>query len=78
MRGINNGSRNETPLHPIRITKAFYMGAYDVTVKEFRDFVKNDTKYKTDAEKGDGGMVFSNQENRWVPKGHEVGSVPCA
>ncbi|MGC8603483.1 MAG: formylglycine-generating enzyme family protein, partial [Desulfomonilaceae bacterium] len=59
--------QDETPLHPVRITKPFYMGAYDVTVKEFRDFV-NDTKYKTDAEKGEGGMIFSNKENRWVPK----------
>ena len=68
--------QDETPLHPIRITKAFYMGAYDVTVKEFRDFV-NDTKYKTDAEKGDGGMVFSNKENRWVPqKDMKWDSVP--
>ena len=53
--------QDETPLHPIRITKPFYMGAYEVTVKEFRDFV-DDTKYKTDAEKGDGGMIFSNKE----------------
>ena len=68
--------QDETPLHPIRITKPFYMGAYEVTVKEFRDFV-NDTKYKTDAEKGDGGMIFSNKENRWVPqKNMKWDSVP--
>lgn len=68
--------QDETPLHPIRITKPFYMGAYEVTVKEFRDFV-DDTKYKTDAEKGDGGMIFSNKENRWVPqKNMKWDSVP--
>ncbi len=68
--------QDETPLHPVRITKPFYMGAYDVTVKEFRDFV-DDTKYKTDAEKGDGGMIFSNKENRWVPqKNMKWDSVP--
>ncbi len=68
--------QDETPLHPVRITKPFYMGAYDVTVKEFRDFV-DDTKYKTDAEKGDGGMIFSNKEDRWVPqKNMKWDSVP--
>ena len=68
--------QDETPLHPVRITKPFYMGAYEVTVKEFRDFV-NDTKYKTDAEKGDGGMIFSNTENRWVAqKNMKWDSVP--
>ncbi|MGO8880474.1 MAG: SUMF1/EgtB/PvdO family nonheme iron enzyme [Desulfomonilaceae bacterium] len=68
--------QDETPLHPIRITKPFYMSAYEVTVKEFRDFV-DDTKYKTDAEKGDGGMIFSNKENRWVPqKNMKWDSVP--
>ncbi len=68
--------QDETPLHPVRITKPFYLGAYEVTVKEFRDFV-DDTKYKTDAEKGDGGMIFSNKENRWVPqKDMKWDSVP--
>ncbi|MGC8659550.1 MAG: SUMF1/EgtB/PvdO family nonheme iron enzyme, partial [Desulfomonilaceae bacterium] len=68
--------QDETPLHPVRITKPFYMGAYEVTVKQFRDFV-SDTKYKTDAEKGDGGMVFSNKENRWVAqKDMKWDSVP--
>ncbi len=68
--------QDETPLHPVRITKPFYMGVYDVTVKEFRDFV-DDTKYKTDAEKGDGGMIFSNKEDRWVPqKNMKWDSVP--
>lgn len=59
--------QDETPLHPVRITRPFYMGAYEVTVRQFRDFV-NETKYKTDAEKGDGGMIFSNKEERWVPQ----------
>lgn len=59
--------QDETPLHPVRITRPFYIGAYEVNVKQFRDFV-NDTKYKTDPEKGDGGMIFSNKENRWVPQ----------
>ncbi|MFH0826128.1 MAG: SUMF1/EgtB/PvdO family nonheme iron enzyme [Pseudomonadota bacterium] len=59
--------QDEMPLHPVRITKAFYVGAHEVTVGQFREFVKA-AKYKTDAEKGDGGMIFSAAESRWVPK----------
>ena len=47
--------------------EAVLFGRDEVTVKQFREFV-NDTKYKTDAEKADGGMDFSNKENRWVPQ----------
>ncbi len=59
--------QDELPLHPVRITRPFYMGATVVTVGQFRQFVK-DTNYKTDAEKGDGGMIFSKKEERWVPQ----------
>ena len=68
--------QDELPLHPVRITKPFYMGATTVTVGQFSQFVK-DAKYKTDAEKGDGGMIFSKKEGRWVPqKGMKWDSVP--
>lgn len=59
--------QDELPLHPVRITQPFYMGATELTVGQFRQFVK-DTGYKTDAEKGDGGMIWSKSEARWVPK----------
>jgi len=59
--------QDELPLHPVRITRPFYMGATVVTVGQFRQFVK-DTNYKTDAEKGDGGMIYSKKEERWVPQ----------
>ena len=41
----------EHPIHQVRITKAFYIGAYHVTVGQFRKFV-HETGYKTDAESG--------------------------
>jgi len=67
--------QDELPLHPVRITRSFYMGATEVTVGQFREFVKA-TKHKTDAETGDGGMVFSKTENRWTPeKGMKWDSV---
>ena len=59
--------QDELPLHPVRITKPFYMGATEVTVGQFHQFVK-ETGHKTDAEKGDGGMIFSKTEGRWVPR----------
>lgn len=59
--------QDELPLHPVRITQPFYMAATETTVGQFRQFVK-DTGYKTDAEKGDGGMIWSKSEARWVPK----------
>ena len=68
--------QDEMPMHPVRITRSFYMGATLVTVGQFREFVKA-TQYKTDAERGDGGMIFSAQENRWVPrKGMKWDSPP--
>ncbi len=59
--------QDELPLHPVRITRPFYMGVTVVTVGQFRQFVK-DMNYKTDAEKGDGGMIYSKKEERWVPR----------
>ena len=59
--------QDELPLHPVRITKPFYMSATEITVGQFHDFVKS-TGYKTDAEKNDGGMVWGTEEYRWVAK----------
>lgn len=42
-------NENERPRHRVQITKPFYLGKYEVTVKEFRTFVE-DTGYKTEAE----------------------------
>jgi formylglycine-generating enzyme required for sulfatase activity len=43
------------PRHEVTLTKAFYLGAHHVTVKQFTAFV-NDTGYMTDAEKAGGGF----------------------
>jgi formylglycine-generating enzyme required for sulfatase activity len=59
--------QDELPLHPVRHTKPYYMGVTEVTVGQFRQFVK-ETKHKTDAERGEGGMIFSKKDNRWVGK----------
>ncbi len=41
----------EHPRHRVRITRPFYLGTYNVTRGQFRQFIA-DTQYKTDAEKG--------------------------
>jgi formylglycine-generating enzyme required for sulfatase activity/predicted Ser/Thr protein kinase len=41
---------NEKPQHPVTISRPFYMGMYEVTVGQFRQFLKGGT-YKTDAER---------------------------
>jgi formylglycine-generating enzyme required for sulfatase activity len=48
---------SEKPIHPVRITKPFYMAIHPVTVGQFRAFVK-DTQYKSGPEAGKGGDGF--------------------
>jgi len=58
------------PQHRVRITQPFYMGACEVTVGQFRQFV-NDTGYKTDAEtnaRGGRGFDSSAKKFVWMPK----------
>ena len=51
----------ESP-HEVEITRPFYMGKHEVTVGQFKAFVK-DAKYATDAEKdGKGGRAFDGKE----------------
>jgi len=42
---------DEYPRHKVKITKPFYLGAYHVTVAQFRQFIVA-TGYKTEADKG--------------------------
>jgi len=61
---------DEHPQHKVRITKPFYLGVYEVTVGQFRQFVEA-TGYKTDAEKdGDfGGFGWNESEGKWEGPG---------
>jgi len=52
------GSLNEKPVHRVTISR-FAMGKYEVTVGEFKKFVKS-TGYKTDAEKGGSCWTWQN------------------
>jgi uncharacterized protein (TIGR03067 family) len=63
------------PLHHVRISQPFFLGKCEVTVGQFRAFVK-DTGYRTQAEsdvkKGswgyDAGKMMLRPEQRWVRK----------
>jgi formylglycine-generating enzyme required for sulfatase activity/serine/threonine protein kinase len=52
---------NEKPQHPVRVTRAFYLGVTEVTRGPFRLFV-DDTGYKTEAEKDGKGCYGLNEE----------------
>jgi formylglycine-generating enzyme required for sulfatase activity len=59
---------NEKPVHMVSIGKSFAVGKYEVSVGEFRAFVRA-TGYRTDAETNSGGMngcrVFDSTANNW-------------
>ncbi len=64
----------EWPSHRVRITKPFYMGAYEVTLDQFRKFV-DEAHYKIDSEDGqdmtgygkNGENITSKDFRPWAP-----------
>jgi formylglycine-generating enzyme len=54
---------DETPQRPVLIAQPFYIGQYEVTVGQFRQFVQA-TGYRTDAEKDGRGSVGWNSGRR--------------
>jgi len=61
-------------LHQVRITRAYLLGAYEVTRGQFRAFV-GDTGFKTDAEKKGSALIWTGivQENRRGGSWRDVG-----
>jgi len=57
--GSNSGQRDEQPVHTVTVG-AFLLGKTAVTVGQFEAFV-SDTGYLTEAERGDGSVVFAGQ-----------------
>ncbi|HEX3151447.1 MAG TPA: formylglycine-generating enzyme family protein [Gemmataceae bacterium] len=54
--------------HEVEITRPYYMGKHEVTVGQFKAFVK-DTNYQTEAEKdGKGGRAFDGKEFIYKPE----------
>jgi formylglycine-generating enzyme required for sulfatase activity/uncharacterized membrane protein len=66
--------RTEAPRSRAVIEQPFYLGAYEVTVADFRKFVE-ETQYKTDGEKsGDGG--WGDFEGKWVRRPEHIWRTP--
>jgi formylglycine-generating enzyme required for sulfatase activity len=57
--------KQEVP-HRVTLTKGFYLGRYEVTVGQFRQFVA-DTKYRTDGERDGIGAYGSTRRARSRP-----------
>jgi formylglycine-generating enzyme len=57
---------DEKPRHPVRITRPFYLGTYEVTKGEFSQFVMQ-ASYRTDAERdGKGGAGWNDELDRFI------------
>jgi formylglycine-generating enzyme required for sulfatase activity len=59
---------HEGPQHEVVLARPFYMGAHDVTVGQFRAFVK-ETGYQTEAEtSGEGTVIIGDPDLKLDPK----------
>jgi len=56
-------SEEEQPVHEVRIERAFYIGAYEVTVEQFRRFTQ-ETGYETEAKKS--GTAYVWKQGNWM------------
>lgn len=59
------GRETDETQHQVTLTKGYYMGVKEVTVEQWRRFVR-ETDYKTDAETGGGCNVLKG--NKWIIK----------
>ena len=55
----------EKPIHEVTVSD-FHMGKYPVTLSEFAEFV-HETKYQTDADRGDGSYVWDGSNWKMTP-----------
>ena len=54
---------DERPVHKVRITRPFYMGAHEVTIRQFKQFVA-DANFKVESERdGTGGWGYNPKIN---------------
>lgn len=66
--------KNETPAHRVAISKPFEIGVTEVTVGQFRSFVKA-TGYVTEAEKNGGALGCFPEEKDYVDRFHKSKDV---
>ncbi len=63
------------PRHEVEITRPFYLGETEVTVGQWRAFVKK-TGYRTEAEGGDGGITLGAGGTTWEKRADAIWSRP--
>ncbi len=68
---------DERPVHRVRITRPFYLCTHEITIGQFRQFVR-DAGYQTDAEKSSDGGWGRNPETNYFARAHSIGSPPRA
>ena len=71
---IKDWVRNEGPDRRVIIREPFLLGAHEVKVGQFREFVKA-TGYKTDGEKAGGGFVWNSDAKNWERKPERCGTA---
>jgi formylglycine-generating enzyme required for sulfatase activity len=65
--GDKQASNQELPAHAIDLTHSFAVSRTEITVAQFRAFIK-DTRYKTDAEKRGNSDVFDLVSGKLIPR----------
>jgi formylglycine-generating enzyme len=68
---------DERPQHQVRFSKPFYLGTYHVTRGQFQQFVR-DTRFKTDAERGNNSWGKEWIESRWHSSNESPPTKPGA
>jgi formylglycine-generating enzyme required for sulfatase activity/TolB-like protein len=61
---LESGRDNDEVQHTVIITRAFYIGKFEITIEDFRHFI-NATDYKTTAETAGGGSVWVSAAQNW-------------
>lgn len=57
--GSEEGNDDEKPIHTVTVSD-FYLNKYEATVAQYKIFVE-DTGYQTDAEKGNGSTIYTDE-----------------
>ncbi|MBF0398245.1 MAG: SUMF1/EgtB/PvdO family nonheme iron enzyme [Desulfobacterales bacterium] len=61
------GRDNDETLHKVTLNKGFWMQTQEITIGQWRTFIKK-TRYKTEAEKGDGSWIWSDSTLKYEKK----------
>lgn len=67
--GSKDGDTDESPVHMVKVND-FYMGKYEVTKGEFREFLQASENYRTDAERKGGDNWLSPFNDFTQPDSH--------